>query len=150
MEYFLLCHKISPISEIIHYLEQIFLWIDLQETEKARAVREMEERLISSAFYNLSMQVHRLADTNFFSRSPQTITLNTSSRSAIESRLSSTASQPGQSFLARQRRLQVELGRIGNQTQKPGTKNPGSYKDYMDFWHFIKNIYSHSSHRNQL
>merc|ERR1711894_770979 len=35
-----------------------------QETEKARAVREMEERLISSAFYNLSMQMHRTAVEN--------------------------------------------------------------------------------------
>ncbi len=32
-----------------------------QDNEKARAVREMEERLISSAFYNLSMQMHRNA-----------------------------------------------------------------------------------------
>ncbi len=32
-----------------------------QDNEKARAVREMEERLISSAFYNLSMQLHRNA-----------------------------------------------------------------------------------------
>ena len=56
-----------------------------QESEKARAVREMEERLISSAFYNLSMQMHR---------------------STVEARLSnihSTSSPHGQSFLARQR-----------------------------------------------
>ncbi|TRY67311.1 hypothetical protein TCAL_13451, partial [Tigriopus californicus] len=32
-----------------------------QENEKARAVREMEDRLITSAFYNLSMQMHRNA-----------------------------------------------------------------------------------------
>ena len=59
-----------------------------QETEKARAVREMEERLISSAFYNLSMQMHR---------------------STVEARLSnihSTSSPHGQSFLARQRQVQ--------------------------------------------
>ena len=31
------------------------------ETEKARVVREMEERLMSSAFYNLSMHMHRQA-----------------------------------------------------------------------------------------
>ena len=37
-----------------------------QETEKARAVREMEERLISSAFYNLSMQMHRYGQHNHF------------------------------------------------------------------------------------
>merc|ERR1712241_1654983 len=58
-----------------------------QETEKARAVREMEERLISSAFYNLSMQMHR---------------------STVEARLSnihSTSSPHGQSFLARQRQV---------------------------------------------
>merc|ERR1739838_542152 len=59
-----------------------------KETEKARAVREMEERLISSAFYNLSMQMHR---------------------STVEARLSnihSTSSPHGQSFLARQRQVQ--------------------------------------------
>merc|ERR1712038_75169 len=59
-----------------------------QESEKARAVREMEERLISSAFYNLSMQMHR---------------------STVEARLSnihSTSSPHGQSFLARQRQVQ--------------------------------------------
>jgi len=58
-----------------------------QETEKARAVREMEERLISSAFYNLSMQMHR---------------------TAVENRLSnvhSSSSSHGQSFLARQRQV---------------------------------------------
>ena len=58
------------------------------ETEKARAVREMEERLISSAFYNLSMQMHR---------------------TAVENRLSnvhSSSSTHGQSFLARQRQQQ--------------------------------------------
>ena len=57
------------------------------ETEKARAVREMEERLISSAFYNLSMQMHR---------------------TAVENRLSnvhSSSSTHGQSFLARQRQV---------------------------------------------
>ena len=42
------------------------------ETEKARAVREMEERLISSAFYNLSMQMHRTAVEN---RSTQPLNL---------------------------------------------------------------------------
>ncbi len=72
-----------------------------QETEKARAVREMEERLISSAFYNLSMQMHR---------------------STVEARLSnvhSTAStHGGQSFLARQRQVQnqaaASTGRTGS------------------------------------
>ncbi len=73
-----------------------------QDNEKARAVREMEERLISSAFYNLSMQLHR---------------------NAVEARLNSHhhgqgqqqqqfgqqqhhQQQPGQqSFLARQRQV---------------------------------------------
>lgn len=66
-----------------------------QETEKARAVREMEERLISSAFYNLSMQMHR---------------------SSVENRLSnihSTSSSHGQSFLARQRQLQQAQAAAG-------------------------------------
>ena len=66
-----------------------------QETEKARAVREMEERLISSAFYNLSMQMHR---------------------STVEQRLSnihSTSSSHGQSFLARQRQLQAAQNHPG-------------------------------------
>lgn len=55
-----------------------------QETEKSRAVREMEDRLLSSAFYNLSMQMHR---------------------SAVENRLSSHGAGGVQdrSFLARQR-----------------------------------------------
>ena len=57
--------------------------IVLQETEKARVVREMEERLMSSAFYNLSMHMHR---------------------QAVEARLSSATG--GQSFLARQRQHQ--------------------------------------------
>ena len=72
----------------------------MQETEKARAVREMEERLISSAFYNLSMQMHR---------------------STVEQRLSnihSTSSTHGQSFLARQRQLQT--------SQNPGGRGPPS------------------------
>ena len=72
----------------------------MQETEKARAVREMEERLISSAFYNLSMQMHR---------------------STVEQRLSnihSTSSTHGQSFLARQRQLHA--------TQNLGNRGPPS------------------------
>ena len=51
-----------PKLEFIHDLKLIPL--TFQETEKARAVREMEERLISSAFYNLSMQMHRTAVEN--------------------------------------------------------------------------------------
>ena len=77
-----------------------FLSLCMQETEKARAVREMEERLISSAFYNLSMQMHR---------------------STVEQRLSnihSTSSTHGQSFLARQRQLHA--------TQNPGNRGPPS------------------------
>ena len=57
--------------------------LKLQETEKARVVREMEERLMSSAFYNLSMHMHR---------------------QAVEARLSNVTG--GQSFLARQRQHQ--------------------------------------------
>ena len=65
------------------------------ETEKARAVREMEERLISSAFYNLSMQMHR---------------------TAVENRLSnvhSSSSTHGQSFLARQRQAGYQAAGAG-------------------------------------
>ena len=57
--------------------------VPLKETEKARVVREMEERLMSSAFYNLSMHMHR---------------------QAVEARLSNVTG--GQSFLARQRQHQ--------------------------------------------
>lgn len=89
-----------------------------QETEKARAVREMEERLISSAFYNLSMQMHR---------------------STVEARLSnvhSSASHQGQSFLARQR--QVPHGPRGQPATPQGTSNkPSSHGrgggDFLDY-----------------
>merc|ERR1711981_1516352 len=94
-----------------------------QETEKARAVREMEERLISSAFYNLSMQMHR---------------------TAVENRLSNvhaSSSQHGQSFLARQRQTignssatstpnssrQSGPGGSGNHSQQP---QPSNFIDY--------------------
>ena len=76
---------ISSACCVLTFFFSQFVCFLLQETEKARAVREMEERLISSAFYNLSMQMHR---------------------STVEARLSnihSTSSPHGQSFLARQR-----------------------------------------------
>lgn len=67
-----------------------------QETEKARAVREMEERLISSAFYNLSMQMHR--------------TTVEARLSNVHSSGSSQSHGGGQSFLARQRQTQTLQG----------------------------------------
>lgn len=69
------------------------------ETEKARVVREMEERLMSSAFYNLSMHMHR---------------------QAVEARLSSATG--GQSFLARQRQHQAN-GRQPNAAAQSGGGN---------------------------
>merc|ERR1712020_564859 len=78
-----------------------------QETEKARAVREMEERLISSAFYNLSMQMHR---------------------TAVENRLSNvhaSSSQHGQSFLARQRQT-IGNSATSNNTRSGGTTGSGN------------------------
>ena len=53
-----------------------------KETEKARAIREMEERLMASAFYDLGMKLHR---------------------GAVEDRLKNLSQ--GQSFLARQRQV---------------------------------------------
>lgn len=53
-----------------------------KETEKAKAIREMEERLMASAFYDLSMKLHR---------------------GSVESRLQNLSQ--GQSFLARQRQV---------------------------------------------
>ena len=101
----------------------LFLFLAFQETEKARAVREMEERLISSAFYNLSMQMHR---------------------NAVESRLGHVnasgapghgtgggpgqahhgSAQTGQSFLARQRQVQQ---------QASAGKGKGGYHGNNDF-----------------
>merc|ERR1711981_39783 len=78
-----------------------------QETEKARAVREMEERLISSAFYNLSMQMHR---------------------TAVENRLSNvhaSSSQHGQSFLARQRQTIGNSSSTPNNARSAGSGNSG-------------------------
>lgn len=79
-----------------------------QETEKARAVREMEERLISSAFYNLSMQMHR---------------------TTVEARLSnvhSSSSPHGQSFLARQRQTQNLQGSHHHHHGMNRTTNAGA------------------------
>merc|ERR1712029_853858 len=53
-----------------------------RETEKAKAIREMEERLMASAFYDLSMKLHR---------------------GAVEDRLKNLSQ--GNSFLARQRQF---------------------------------------------
>lgn len=93
-----------------------------QETEKARAVREMEERLISSAFYNLSMQMHR---------------------ATVEKRLSDVHSsspsqqQQGQSFLARQRQVQnsVALASAAHQQSNPSAGRPKNqaYSDFLDY-----------------
>merc|ERR1712115_264674 len=58
-----------------------------KETEKAKAVREMEERLMATAFYDLSMKLHR---------------------GAVEDRLKNLSQ--GQSFLARQRQVNTRKG----------------------------------------
>merc|ERR1719244_719645 len=63
-----------------------------KETEKARAIREMEERLMASAFYDLSMKLHR---------------------GAVEDRLKNLSQ--GQSFLARQRQVNTRKGGYGGQ-----------------------------------
>ncbi len=83
-----------------------------QETEKARAVREMEERLISSAFYNLSMHMHR---------------------STVETRLSnvhSTASTHGQSFLARQRQVPTSTGAGSRPASNKSNRGSNDFLDY--------------------
>merc|ERR1712004_358587 len=61
-----------------------------KETEKARAIREMEERLMASAFYDLGMKLHR---------------------GAVEDRLKNLSQ--GQSFLARQRQVNTRKGGYG-------------------------------------
>merc|ERR1740129_2016006 len=58
-----------------------------KETEKAKAIREMEERLMASAFYDLSMKLHR---------------------GAVEDRLKNLSQ--GQTFLARQRQVNTRKG----------------------------------------
>jgi len=58
-----------------------------RETEKSKAIREMEERLMASAFYDLSMKLHR---------------------GAVEDRLKNLSQ--GQSFLARQRQVNTRKG----------------------------------------
>merc|ERR1712179_254697 len=63
-----------------------------QETEKAKAIREMEERLMASAFYDLSMKLHR---------------------GAVEDRLKNLSQ--GQSFLARQRQVNTRKGGYNGQ-----------------------------------
>ena len=65
---------LSCFDQVIDELEK--------ETEKARAIREMEERLMASAFYDLGMKLHR---------------------GAVEDRLKNLSQ--GQSFLARQRQV---------------------------------------------
>jgi len=63
-----------------------------KETEKARAIREVEERLMASAFYDLGMKLHR---------------------GAVEDRLKNLSQ--GQSFLARQRQVNTRKGGYGGQ-----------------------------------
>merc|ERR1719312_772535 len=63
-----------------------------KETEKARAIREMEERLMASAFYDLGMKLHR---------------------GAVEDRLKNLSQ--GQSFLARQRQVNSRKGGYNGQ-----------------------------------
>lgn len=63
-----------------------------KETEKAKAVREMEERLMASAFYDLGMKLHR---------------------GAVEDRLKNLSQ--GQSFLARQRQVNTRKGGFNGQ-----------------------------------
>lgn len=81
------------------------------ETEKARVVREMEERLMSSAFYNLSMHMHR---------------------QAVEGRLSNVGG--GQSFLARQRQHQANnrpaTVATGGRPGAAGGYNSSEFVDY--------------------
>merc|ERR1719336_3405721 len=58
-----------------------------RETEKAKAIREMEESMMASAFYDLSMKLHR---------------------GAVEDRLKNLSQ--GNSFLARQRQVNTRKG----------------------------------------
>lgn len=63
-----------------------------KETEKAKAIREMEERLMASAFYDLGMKLHR---------------------GAVEDRLKNLSQ--GQSFLAKQRQVNTRKGGYNGQ-----------------------------------
>jgi len=63
-----------------------------KETEKAKAIREMEERLMASAFYDLSMKLHR---------------------GSVETRLQNLSQ--GQSFLARQRQVNTRKSGFNSQ-----------------------------------
>jgi len=65
-----------------------------KETEKAKAIREMEERLMASAFYDLSMKLHR---------------------GSVENRLQNLSQ--GQSFLARQRQVNTRNSKSGFNAQ---------------------------------
>merc|ERR1719367_473330 len=89
-----------------------------QETEKARAVREMEERLMASAFYDLGMKLHR---------------------GAVENRLSNvhaSSSQHGQSFLARQRQT-IGNSSAPNNTRSGGTSSSGNTSQQQTPSNFI-------------
>jgi len=63
-----------------------------KESEKCRAIREMEERLMATAFYDMGMKLHR---------------------GAVEDRLKNLSQ--GQSFLARQRQVNTRKGGYGGQ-----------------------------------
>lgn len=63
-----------------------------RETEKSKMVRDMEEKLITTAFYNLGMQMHR---------------------QMISQRLS-TVDQGGHSFMARQRQASTRRSQMGS------------------------------------
>jgi len=77
-------NQLSDKDKVIDDLEK--------ESEKAKAIREMEEKLMASAFYDLSMKLHR---------------------GAVEERLKNFSQ--GQSFLARQRQVNTRKGGYNNQ-----------------------------------
>lgn len=85
------------------------------ETEKARAVREMEERLISSAFYNLSMQINRNAVENRLAN------VNPHNSAAA----AQSAGGVGQSFLARQRQVNAGAAAAGRKSGGGGASGGG-------------------------
>ena len=131
------------------------LCLTSQETEKARAVREMEERLISSAFYNLSMQMHRTAVENRLSNVHASSSQVHSISQSISLRYLPDFSektlktflpryliykyfslQHGQSFLARQRQT-IGNSSTSNNSRSGGTTSSGNTSQQQTPSNFI-------------
>ncbi|KAK7050077.1 Protein Hook 3, partial [Halocaridina rubra] len=84
---------VSNLRSTIHEKERIIENLE-RESEKNKVIRDMEEKLITTAFYNFGMQMHR---------------------QMMNQRL--TAMDQGQTFLTRQRQAstrRVPMGNMGN------------------------------------